>query len=844
MSRLGRSFDRVRQMSGSELRARAGAAVRREANHLAWAIRPAAWRREDFARILDPTHPLHAEVAGRTATGDWHSVHARVSRHFAGRSPRFVLDPSSRDALVRTVAAAFPDAAADARLRAERVIAGRVDLLGYRGLSFADPRRGGPPGEIDWHWDPVHDRREARVHWSRVPFLSPAGGDHKIIWELNRHQHWLTLGRAFWLTGDERCRTTFRRQLAGWLRANPPFTGTNWASMLELSLRSISWIWALHFFAGAGEDNTDRGPEPSPWTVDLLVALDRQLSLVERTLSTWFSPNTHLIGEGLALYVAGQSLPELARAARWAHAGRRILLQEAHRQVGEDGGHAELSTHYHRYALDFYLLALAVADVTGDAAVRDGLAGAVAGLAHYARRMARDDLHLPHIGDDDGGMLLPICGRAADDITDSLALAGRLLPASDLAGLAPTEEVLWMTRRGASPSAAAPPAPVSVSLPSSGYVVSRTARGDHLVMDVGRLGYLNAGHAHADALSMTLAVGGHPLLIDPGTGCYTIEPRVRNAFRTTRGHNTLTLDGRPQSEPGGPFSWATAAAASLHAWRSNAAFDYVDGSHDGYAPARHRRAVLARPGVWLVVDWVLGPGAYDAALHWHLDPLWRVQAVDGRILADHPSGACAWILLAGAELHSVVGDAGGLGWCAPVYGRLEPTTTLHADASGRAPLVFVTAIVDGAVIEDGPGAACADVPGLEAAPIHDASGLAPPAVAIRLQTPQWTDTAMFEALAEDEAETAPPLRRADDIETDARMACVRRGRWGGRVDVWMVDGSLIRGAGGMPLVERPRMVRDLHVTCAAPGGRGGGAPRMARRTGPSCVDGPPPLVTG
>jgi hypothetical protein len=27
-------------------------------------------------------------------------------------------------------------------------------------------------------------------------------GDHKVIWELNRHQHWLMLGRAFWLTGE------------------------------------------------------------------------------------------------------------------------------------------------------------------------------------------------------------------------------------------------------------------------------------------------------------------------------------------------------------------------------------------------------------------------------------------------------------------------------------------------------------------------------------------------------------------------------------------------------------------------------------------------------------------
>ena len=42
--------------------------------------------------------------------------------------------------------------------------------------------------------DPVHARRVPRQFWSTVPYLDPECGDHKIIWELNRHQHWLVLG--------------------------------------------------------------------------------------------------------------------------------------------------------------------------------------------------------------------------------------------------------------------------------------------------------------------------------------------------------------------------------------------------------------------------------------------------------------------------------------------------------------------------------------------------------------------------------------------------------------------------------------------------------------------------
>ena len=240
--------------------------------------------------------------------------------------------------------------------RAERVLAGEYDLLGYEKLRFASPT-----SEIDWHVDPVHRRRAPVAFWTTVPFLDPACGDHKIIWELNRHQHWLTLGRAFWLTGDLRFRERALGELATWLDANPPLTGINWSSMLELGFRTLSWLWTLNFFINPA-DTAGR-----PWSIDLLVALDRQLGHIERNLSYYFSPNTHLLGEALALYVTSRALPIFKRSARREALGRKILCDQIARQIAADGGHCERSTYYHRYTLDFYLLALAVARITGDA---------------------------------------------------------------------------------------------------------------------------------------------------------------------------------------------------------------------------------------------------------------------------------------------------------------------------------------------------------------------------------------------------------------------------------------------------------------------------------------------
>src|SRR5262249_61867290 len=83
---------------------------------------------------------------------------------------------------------------------------------------------------------------------------------------------------------------------------------------------------------------------------------------IASTLSRYPSPNTHLMGEALALFVVGTALAELEAAPGWQELGRRILEREILTQVDDDGVYREASLYYHAYAVEFYVLASVVAE--------------------------------------------------------------------------------------------------------------------------------------------------------------------------------------------------------------------------------------------------------------------------------------------------------------------------------------------------------------------------------------------------------------------------------------------------------------------------------------------------
>jgi hypothetical protein len=796
-------------MSGDELAYRARELGRRAADRVRVAASAPRWRRKQLASALVPGSPALAAARERIVRGAWTEAHVLLSQHLLQRAPRFIVHASVRSDLVAKVRAGFPGADADASARARRIASGEYDLLGYTGLRF------GTGGTPDWHFDPVSGRRAPTGCWTTVPYLDPRCGDHKTIWELNRHQHWIALGRAEWLVGDGTARAVCLRELGDWLSANPPLVGVNWASALELALRAISWTWALELFVGqAASDET-------PWTVDLLLGLDRQLAHVERYLSRYFSPNTHLLGEALALYVCGRALPELEASERRAALGRDVLLEECGRQVLPDGGHVERSLHYHRYALEFFLLALSIARINGDGKMADALEPVTRRMAAFLHHFCDAAARYPQIGDDDGGELCPIAGQNHGHARQTLGWAAALLHEPAFAIGPPVEAVLWLTALGAGDAAHATGntdgiqtsagLQRSMAFRDTGYVAARHG-GSRAAIDVGIHGYLNGGHAHADGLSVTIAVKGAPLLIDPGTGTYTMDAALRDRLRSSQWHNTLSLDGRSQAQPAGPFAWATEGCARIAHVVLNPRFDFVDGETDAWKPTVHRRLFfMADDEYWVVADRIEGTGHHVADVHWHIDPLWQLDATESSaIRMTHCFGGAARLAVPDARVDVFRADSSsGLGWYAPVYGRVEPAATIRARAEGTAPFWIVTTV----------DAADANEEGVTSRLEVLAVGEAGDPVAIRTRRGDVSDVTICRAAPSREMLTvALDSRHQHAIATDARLVHARVLEPGRITRLYLVDASVFRFDGAAPLtLTTASPIADLAVDLPAGG---------------------------
>lgn len=581
MGRLGWYLARVRTMGAPEI---------------GWRIGTAA---VEATRVLAPRERVRRVLHEPTEQG-W----ARAFENFRdGMGRPVVLDGGRAAELAREL----PDEVSAVVEAADAALEGRFAFFGQKAVRYV--------GGIDWNYDlragyRWPDRPAARINHRTLP------GDPKWIWELNRLQHLPWLAQAWLFTGEDRYAEGALDQLDSWLDQNPTGRGIAWRGGFEAGLRAISVAVAVQGLRHAPSMTVERYRR-------IVTMLAESAEICWRDRSRFSSANNHVLGELAGAATVGILFPELAGARRWERNALRALAREADRQILPDGAGAEQSSTYLIFSAQLLLVPAALVQLRGDRPPAP-IIGAVRRSADHLADLVGPGEPFPRYGDEDGGLALRLNPQPIATLDRHLAMVAaveggrRALPA-DLAAR-------WLAGRrvvAGAPQERNGPAG-SWYAPHGGIVVLRRP-GRRIMIDVGPLGYLSlAAHGHADALAVTIAVDGHDLIGDPGTGSYYAQPAWRRAFRGTRMHATVAVDDLDQSVSGGSFLWTRHAVTTVRTVDLERGI--VEAEHDGYrrldAPVRHRRYVVAPPG-WdsvLVLDLLDGEGQHRFRTSWPLHP--------------------------------------------------------------------------------------------------------------------------------------------------------------------------------------------------------------------------------
>lgn len=611
-------------------------------------MRDHAARIDALFAALDLTRLDMAGVRARLEAGDKvGAARALLAHHRTSGAARWIrADPSAH----------APDARASAGEIAAAAEAARKDVLTFQGVTGRAPRL--ENGGLDW------DHRGPR-------------GDREWALFLNRHFGLLPLLRARQAGGSEAHAAALSALLVDWVTSRPvedkPVErdiSPAWQPMSSAS--RLLQVWP-HVFHGLREDAafTDEA------RLLMLASVPEQAAHVKKHHR---KRHNHTIKEMSGLAHAAACWPEFKAAPEWMAYALSTLEGEMERQFYPDGVHQELSAHYHRSALQYYVW------------VKDF--AAEAGFPVAASLVARIEAAADYLATS----LSPTGHGPLNNNGDLDANADRLLELADRFGREDWRHVATQGRAGAAPPR------TSAFLPWAGQAFLRSgwgARDLFAMVDVGPWG---AAHQHNDKLNLVVSGHGRDLLVDGGRYRYEAADPFVAHLRGSAGHNVLLIDGQGQKPDA-----RLAVAPLTDAWHENAHASVVHGRFDaGFegveGQASHERVVAMIDKSWLlVVDRVVTdrPRAVTALFR-HAPDLDVRADREGTASVDAGRGnlrvtPVAWrptvTLVRGRETPTP------MGWHSPDYNDRRPATTamLESRVAGTSILAHVLTLATGPV---------------------------------------------------------------------------------------------------------------------------------------------------
>jgi len=545
---------------------------------------------------------------------------------------KFFIDLGDKRKIIEAFMQGFSDRIRNVLENANEIYNHTFDLLGSGKINLGE--------KINWHcdfksgycWNP-------KTFYLDIKYGDRSGVDVKVPWELSRFQHMPTLGEAYWLTGDEKYTEEFVAQIEDWIDSNLIGYGVNWTCTMDVAIRACNWILGFCFFRSSKEINDK-----------FLIKFSKSLLLhgkhIEKNLEKGWRGLTsnHYLSDIVGLVYLGIFFKNTKQGKKWLNFGIQELKKEMEKQVYPDGCDFEASTCYHRLVLELFFfstLLTVINDERFNGENYQRISEKIFGKEYTERlyRMFEAVLYLlkpngkmPQIGDNDNGRLHIFANREILDMRYLLTLGGIFFeePRFKVKEFGFSEEALWMFgKRGYRLWQNLKENNLSKikskSFPEAGWYVMRDNK-DYCIISCGPNGQnRNGGHCHNDKLSFELMINGKDIIVDPGTYIYTPNPILRDKFRSTNYHNTLTIDNKEQNRfiKNNIFSLRKDTNCKCLEFGEDKNKMWFNGEHTGYERLKnpiihHRRIFFSKLDSFLEIqDYFTGKGRHDSC--WNLN---------------------------------------------------------------------------------------------------------------------------------------------------------------------------------------------------------------------------------
>lgn len=441
------------------------------------------------------------------------------------------------------------------------------------------------------------------VQWGELPQWE-ANPPNYEQWTVgnNRHKYWLTMGRAYAQTGDEKYPKEYAAQAVDFMQRYPYFIGDKgddfrgeggWMvdgpivsfGRMNTTLNSgdrmsKSWWPAYYYFRKS----------PSLTVKDHMWIWKGFYDHVNHMMDPRvFHPDGNWGSwEAAGVYKCGVMMPEFKESESWIKTGEERLKLLLTTLVYPDGTPKEISCGYHLANADFFRSAVNLAAVNG-LSLDPALKQTIEKMYEIVMFSSRPGFGSVGFGDSNwsGGAVVD----AANQVKDLFPMR---------------EDFNYFATRG---KEGTPPDFTSWMSPWAGWYCMRTGwtpEDNYLVLDAGPIG---TSHFHADKLGIVVHAGKQMVLHE--TSNYAYDGSLMQQYvRGTWSHNTVIVDEKIQRSHGMNAYLETKTPLD-NRWFTDENFDFAEGVYNlGYVAvnqpmsnvAHHREILFVKPDFWIVVD--------------------------------------------------------------------------------------------------------------------------------------------------------------------------------------------------------------------------------------------------